>query len=154
MASLRAFFSDRLVSSIQSRDVVDYHDWRANTHKVRDVTIRHDMHNLSKFMKFAIKRGWRPDNPVHAEDIPSDADAVRLNPLTPIQQRAYMKAAANFRDLYDLTRLMINQGCRPEELLCVEKNHVDLYRRYLHIVGGKSTAAKRTLRLSPLSRSR
>ena len=56
-------------------------------------------------------------------------------------------------DLHDLGRLMLNQGCRPDEVLSLRKEAVDLDRGYMRIVEGKSVAARRTLKLLPESRS-
>lgn len=55
------------------------------------------------------------------------------------------------RDLHDLGRLMLNQGCRPDELLSLRKEAVDLERGTMRIAAG--TAARRTLKLMPESRS-
>jgi integrase len=46
---------------------------------------------------------------------------------------------------------MVNQGCRPEELLELRKDAVDLEYGLMRIVRGKSKAAKRTLKLTPES---
>lgn len=149
LSSLVEHLGKRPVSSIQEGDVMDYITWRRKTHQVRDVTIRHDLHALSKFFRFALKHHWCRENPVKAEDIPSDAESVRINPLSIEQERSYFHAAEQFPHLHDLGRLMILQGCRPEELLLLKPEHIDLERGYLRIVEGKSKAAKRKLKLTP-----
>ncbi len=58
-----------------------------------------------------------------------------------------MKDRGGRRNLYDLGRLMILQGPRPEELMALRQEHVDLANREMRIVGGKSKAAQRTLAL-------
>jgi integrase len=130
-------------------DIADYAAWRANEHKVEDVTIRHDLHNLSKFMQYAMKHNWRRDNPVIADDIPSDEDAVRMYIFTPVEEAAYLQAAERHPKLHALVSLMLYQGCRPDELLAVEMIHVDLERRYLRIEKSKTKAGKRRLRIRP-----
>ena len=45
-------------------------------------------------------------------------------------------------------RLMIQQGTRPEELLELRKDHVDLMRLRVAIQSGKTDAARRLLRLT------
>jgi integrase len=140
---------------------------------VREVTIRHDLHSLSVFFQYARKHNWVKDNPVREVEIPSDEDAVRIHPLTPNEETLYFSACEKkmaelqasrkprpggkqgyngFQDLADLGRLMIQQGCRPEELLALQQPHVDLERGILTIIKGKSNAAKRTLRLRPASK--
>jgi integrase len=150
-ASLCVYFERMPVSSITAGDVADYASWRAagtsTIAPVKPVTIRHDMHNLSKFFRYALKHNWTKENPVLAEDIPSDKDAVRINPLSPTAEARYFQAAGQFAKLHDLCRLMLLQGCRPEELLSVEASHVDLEHKTLRVVDGKSKAARRTLKL-------
>jgi integrase len=150
--SLCTYFGNRAVLGITSGDVAAYATWRATGEEgiapVKPVTIRHDLHSLSKFFKYAIKRDWALLNPVLAEDIPSDANAVRMNVLTPEQERLYFDAVRlKYPKLHDLCRLMLLQGCRPEELLSAEVSHVNMERQTLRIVDGKSAAAKRTLKL-------
>src|ERR1700731_1985936 len=92
-ASLVAHFGRTAVPSITAGDVLDYRAWRTDEHRVKDVTIRHDLHNLSKFFKYAIKHNWCKDNPVSSEDIPSDKDAIRMHIFTPTEEIAYLHAA-------------------------------------------------------------
>lgn len=56
-------------------------------------------------------------------------------------------------DLSDLGRLMLDQGCRPEELLRLRREDVDLFRREIRIRTGKTQAARRTLDLTTESLS-
>jgi site-specific recombinase XerD len=86
-----------------------------NDHGIRDITLRHDLHALSKFFGYAVKQRWAVDNPVRNVTIPSDADAIRIHLLTTEEEREYFVRAAKHRDLNDLGRLMLNQGMRPEE---------------------------------------
>lgn len=157
MSSLKVFFGRRPVNSITAGDVIDYKAWRATERKegnvviapVKDITIRHDLHALSKFFKYAIKKNWRRNNPVDSEDIPSDEGAVRDHIFTPNEEILYFANAKP--KLADLCHLMLYQGCRPEELLVSRVEHVDLARRYIRIEKSKSNAGERTLRLRPES---
>ncbi len=67
--------------------IEEYKVWRINKHQVRDITLRHDLHALSKFFGYAIKQRWSRENPVRKVDIPSDAGAVRIHVLTPRKRR-------------------------------------------------------------------
>jgi hypothetical protein len=87
-ASLVAHFGRTAVTSITAGDVLDYRAWRTDEHRVKDVTIRHDPHNLSKFFKYAIKHNWCKDNPGLSEDIPSDKDAIRMHIFTATEEIA------------------------------------------------------------------
>lgn len=156
-ASLVVYFDRKPVASITDGDVADYAAWRLNgtddISPVKPVTVRHDLHNLSKFFKYAKKHNWAAENPVMAEDIPSDKDAVRINPLSPEAEARYFQAAQRYPKLHDVGRLMVLQGCRPEELLSLQVSHIDLERLTLRVVDGKSAAAKRTLKLRAESAS-
>ena len=117
------------------------------------LTIRHDLHALSTFFKYGIKQRWTRENPVRNVNIPSDADAIRIHVITPTEEKEYFKRAAKNRNLFDLSRLIRNQGMRPDEVISLRKADVDLDRGQLYIRSGKSKAARRTLDLTGESRS-
>jgi site-specific recombinase XerD len=152
-ASLGEFFKSVMVHTISEGQVDDYGSWRRREHRVRDVTIRHDLHALSKFFQYATKHNWCRDNPVRRAEMPSDAESVRIRLLTDVEERAYFEKAARFPNLRDLGRLMLNQGCRPDELMSLPQADVDLERGLLHIRRGKTKAAKRTLKLTGESKA-
>jgi integrase len=133
--------------------IEDYKAWRFNEHDVRGITVRHDLHALSTFFQYGVKQHWTRDNPIANVEIPSDAEAVRIHVLTDAEEKLYFAHAAKHPDLYDLGRLMINQGMRPEEVLSLPKFDVHLERGQVQIQRGKSAAARRVLDLTPESRA-
>lgn len=152
LASATQFFGSETVSMIDDGKIEAYKTFRLNEHGVRDVTVRHDLHALSTFFRYAIKQRWTRDNPIRGVEIPSDAEAVRIHVLSAEDEKQYFALAAKHADLYDLGRLMINQGMRPEEVLALSKFDVNLERSQVQIRSGKSAAARRTLDLTPESR--
>jgi integrase len=150
--SLSAFFKTAPVSSILRGHVNDFKAWRRREHGVREITIRHDLHALSKAFGYFVDHNWARENPVKGVEIPSDKDAVRMHVLSDTEEALYFEAARRFPALYDLGRLMLNQGCRPEEILELQVADVDLERSRLTIRAGKSRAARRQLRLTAESR--
>jgi integrase len=78
---------------------------------------------------------------------------MRIHVLSAVEEQTYFAAARRWNNLYDLGRLMINQGCRPEEILMLESKDVDLERSAITIRSGKTTAARRKLRLTAESRA-
>ena len=152
LASARAFFGQQPVSLIDAARIEAYKVWRLSEHKVRDITLRHDLHALSTFFRYAMKQTWTGHNPVREVKIPSDVDAVRMHVLTAEEERVYFARAAKYPDLFDGGRLMLNQGMRPEEVINIPKSAVDLERGKLSIQNGKSTASRRTLDLTTESR--
>lgn len=151
LSSANEFFDRDPVSMIDEGRIEEYKTWRFNEHNVRGITVRHDLHALSVFFQYAMKQHWTRDNPIANVEIPSDAEAVRMHVLTNAEEKLYFAHAAQHSDLYDLGRLMINQGMRPEEVLALSKFDVKLERGQLQIQCGKSKAARRALDLTPES---
>ena len=149
--SLTRFFGKAPVSSILRGHVNDFKAWRRKEHQVREITIRHDLHALSKAFGYFIDHNWARENPLRGVKglIPSDKDAVRIHVLTSAEEALYFETVRlRFPALYDLGRLMINQGCRPEEILELGVADIDLERSHLTIRKGKSSAARRQLKLT------
>lgn len=134
--SLSRFFRNAPVSSILRGHVNDFKAWRRREHQVREITIRHDLHALSKAFGYFIDHNWARENPVRGVEIPSDRDAVRIHVLTHEEETLYFEAARRFPALNDLGRLMMNQGCRPDEILEVETTDVDLEQSRLTVRDG------------------
>ena len=102
-----AFFGSDPVSLIDEGKIDNYKAWRANEHEVRDITIRHDLHALSKFFGYAIRQHWTFTNPIRGVEIPSDANAVRMHILTPAEEQDY------FCLLYTSPRKLSRDLCTP-----------------------------------------
>jgi integrase len=151
--SAKQHFGATPVSSLTDKDIEGFKTFRIREHKVRDVTLRHDLHALSKFFGYAIRQRWTTRNPVRDVDIPSDADAVREHVLTANEEKIYFERAAKYPDLHDVGRLIINQGMRPEEAVAIAKDDIDIERGTLKIRKGKTKKAKRMLDLTTESKS-
>lgn len=106
LTSAKEFFAKKPVSTIYEAEIEAYKIWRINEHKVRDITVRHDLHALSVFFKYAIKQYWARENPIINVKIPSDEDAVRIHVITSEEEREYFTRVAKNQNLYDLAMLM------------------------------------------------
>jgi len=153
LTSAKKFFAHRPVGTIYESEIEAYKVWRVAEHEVRDITLRHDLHALSTFFQYAIKQHWARENPIRNVKIPSDGDAVRIHVITLEEEREYFKRAARNQNLYDLARLIRNQGMRPEEVVSLRKGDIDLARGQLMVRSGKTKAARRTLNLTAESLS-
>lgn len=140
------------VSAIDAAQVDDYKTWRGTEHEVRDITIRHDLHAQSVFFSYAIRHHWAVSNPIDEVDIPSDADAERIHVLSLAEEEDYFSRAARLPDLYDVGRLMINQGMRPEEVTVLLKKDIQFESGKIFVSSGKTRAAKRYLDMTTESR--
>ena len=149
MASAVTFFGRELVSMIHTGLVEQYIAWRLNEHRVKPVTVKHDVDNLSLFFQWAVKNRYARENPTRAADKPSDKDAKREHVLSEAEERAYFSVVRG--SLRDLARLILLQGARPDEVLNMRKVDVDLDRGTWSISRSKTTAGKRTLKLAPES---
>jgi integrase len=156
-ASLVAFFGMTGVTEVDAGEIERYKTHRIQVNGVRDVTLRHDLHALSLFFQYAEKMRWRDGNPVRQVSMPSDRDSVRIHVVTSEEEQKYFKAAFSVtdqesrRNLYDVARIILQQGCRPEEIMAARKNDLDVDAATLSVPGGKSRAARRTLHLTPES---
>ena len=147
-ASLVVHFSGRGVASIDGPAVEGYKTWRIREHAIRDVTLRHDLHALSAFYrKWALPRRLAMVNPVLLVKIPSDRDSMREHILTAEEEAAYFSQAQGTPMLFDVAKLMLLTGCRPDEVTSLPQSAVDLKARQMTIRGGKSRAARRTIDL-------
>jgi integrase len=148
MASLLEFFRGRSVASIRVPDLEAFKVWRLEM-KIKPVTLRNDLVNLSKFFRWAIRMEIAHRNPVEQVEKPSDKDAVRMRVISIREETLYFEQAElRSQDLADVARLILLQGCRPEEIVTLEAGCVDLERRTLFIARGKRPASRRTIRLA------
>lgn len=133
---------------------------------IKEVSLRHNLHALSLFFQYCKKQSWCSGNPVERVEMPSDAGAVRINPLSAAQEQLYVETCrrldaelrvskkvrywsdAAYLDLADFARLIIELGCRPGELLALRKSDVDVLGRNLTVRAGKTSSARRRLWLT------
>jgi integrase len=159
---IQHFFGRAAVASLTVGHIEDFKAARRKI-GVKEISIRHDLHALSTFFQYAMKKQWARQNLIRSVDIPSDKDAVRINVLSPVTEKLYfdtclwMDRAAAFipsrdrhayRDLHDFGRLIIQQGCRPEEVRELLKTDVDLIGARMFVRSGKSRSATRRLKLT------
>lgn len=142
-ASLSLFFKGKSVAGITAGDIEDFKTYR-RAQEVKEITLRHDLHALSKFFQYAKRHNWCKDNPTSGVAIPSE-EAERIHVVTEAEEAIYFAAAERYPNLRDAAKLILRQGVRPEEVMRarvedVEGDHWTIHR-------GKSKAAKRRLRL-------
>ena len=175
-ASLERFFGTRPIRAITAGLIEDFKAWRRGA-GIKEVTLRNDLCNLSKFFRYAKKHDWRRDNPVTEVDKPS-GEAVRMHVLTIAEERLYFEACRTgfdmpavvpsqawepakprpagthhhgpFTDLHDMGRIVLGMGLRPnEEALALRWTDIDFSAGTLTIVKTKSEAGRRTLKMPP-----
>jgi site-specific recombinase XerD len=153
--SLIAFLGSDPVRSITAGRLEDFKVWRRKEHRVKDVTIRHDLHALSTGYRYFLSHEWARENPVEKVKIPSDKDAKREHVLSLGEEKIYFETARTIGErqgwrgglgaLYDVARIILLQGCRPEEVMSLHSRDVELGRQQFRIAWSKSEAGKRWL---------
>ena len=91
-------FKTQPLHTISVGQIQDYMAWRRRM-KIKEVSLRHDLHALSPLFRYGIAHNWCRQNPVtsqnlkvHGSKMPSDADAVRMHVLTSAEERTYFEA--------------------------------------------------------------
>lgn len=165
LASSVEFFGQEAIARIAPGKIDAYKAHRRGV-GIKEVSIRHNLHAMSLVFQFGIRANICRHNPVKSVTIPSDSEAVRINPLSAEDEAAYMAAcvqlgresgsdygAALYQDLADFAKLMIEQGFRPDELYRLAKSDIDLLSGHVYIQRGKTASAKRRLYLTAASRA-
>lgn len=105
------------------------------TRKLTTATIRRDLTALSSVLSFAIDEKWRKGNPA-LEAMQSRRMKERRDPIVLPEDRdiamAVERAPGNFKHLI---RAALLTGCRQDELVTLERRHVDLPRRAISVLG-------------------
>ncbi len=158
-AAAGMYFGRQPLHSITSGHIEDFKTWRRSGDEelgiapVAEVTLRHNLQQIGKFFRYAMKHGWTRTNPIVGVEMPSDADAVRMHVLTVEEESAYFAAAARYPFLHAIGRLMIQQGMRPDEVVKIHKADVDLLGGWLHVRGRVTSSGRRKTKSAAGTRS-
>lgn len=111
------------------------------------------IHVLSKAEeKLYFETCLRPPETVQVKSKPHTQ--VRRGKKVSVSAYEYSKLTTReYRDLFDICRLMVLQGPRPAEVMQARAEHVDLERGTWQIPRSKSKAGERTLHLTAEARS-
>jgi integrase len=147
MVSLEAFFARIPIHAITPGQIEDYKAWRRSC-GIRDVTLRHDLHALSKLYQYAQKHHWVLRNTVREVSIPSDREAVRQHVLSAEEEALYFGSLVPGTTIADAARMVLYTGMRPSEVVGLAKEDVDLAGGTVMVRRGKTRAARRLLALA------
>lgn len=102
---------------------------------VSTATIRRDLTALSSVLAYAVDERWRKGNPA-LEAMRSRRMKERRDPIVLPEdadiERVIARAPGNFKFLI---RAALLTGCRQDELVTLERRHVDLARRAISVHG-------------------
>lgn len=158
--SLIEFFKEQPLDKIEPQDVERYKIWRGkqpsknqkNTKlKLKDratvsnATINRELACLRIIFNIYIKNDLLTRNPVSkVKFLKENLDRWRV--MSREDERLYLTEAS--QPLRDIATLMLESGCRPEELFKLERKNVNLEGGYLFVPFGKTRNAKRLIPLS------
>jgi integrase len=159
MASFQFYFEEKhcLLTRIGPGELEDFKMWRREN-DIHDNTLRKQLLLLGQFFKYSRKQGWLKNDPFAKGDdeevkIPREQDSGIMRVLSPKEEELYLAAAKlESLDLADVAAIMLSQGPRPDEVLSLQQDHVDLFKRRFMIWDntgdGKSNNAHRTLKMT------
>ena len=156
MRSFTYFFtveSPRTLSDINPADMENLKVWRRETNGVGSNTLRKNLLMFRHFNRYAQKFGWTSCDWFASVKIPAEQGSDAMHVLTAEEETAYFKAMASLDPVAnDILRVLIQQGCRPAEVMGLQCKNVDLTRRTFTVwdssLEGKTKKAHRTLTMS------
>ncbi|MCA1623055.1 MAG: tyrosine-type recombinase/integrase [Acidobacteria bacterium] len=157
------FFGNRKIDEINPDDVEKYKIWRskqtkkvpvrklkknkrATTSKVlKPATINRELACLKIVLNHFIKSDVIAKNPVSKVKFLKE-DNENYVVLSSEEEKLYLMAAS--QPLQDVATLMLESGCRPDEIYSLRKQDVNLVQDFLMIHIGKTKAARRKIPLT------
>lgn len=138
-----------LLSQLGQAHMEAFKTWRRSI-DIKDNSLRKQLILLRQFFNYARKHGWMSRDPLADVKIPAEQGSDAMHVLSPAEEREYFKAASELSpDLYDVGRIMLEQGCRPDEVMSLEQVNIDLTERRFKVwnstTEGKSENAHRAL---------
>jgi len=158
--ALLSYFGNAAIDSITSDDVEKFKIFRAKQKKlapgkkamkprkgsakqIRPATVNRELACLKHL--FNRNEETVPKNPVKGvKFLNEDNEQTRI--LSAEEEKLYLLAAS--QPLQDIAILMLETGCRPEEVYRIRRENVHIAERYLLIPFGKTKAARRKVPLS------
>jgi len=162
--ALLKFFGDTPLDRITPDDVEKFKQWRSKQKKtapacklkkqpkaktasvVKPSTVNRDLACLKILFNYFIKGDvLNITNPVSRVKFLAENNE-NFVVLTLEEERLYLMAAS--QPLQDVARLMLETGCRPEEICKLRKEDVNLANGFLLVSDGKTKAARRRIPLT------
>jgi site-specific recombinase XerD len=158
LAAFRLYYEEKYLDEITPGDMEQFKVFQRDR-GLKQSSLAHSLKAVRLLTKYGRKMGWLKHNPLEDVDIPTQGDSDVMHVLSPDEERRYYeKACERSIDLADLMTVMIQRGCRPEEIQTLEQANVDLDRGVFRIVKVavpgrgvtcKSFASQRKLPMSP-----
>lgn len=159
MSSFEMYFlvvNPRALHQMEPADMEDFKTWRRAEHNIHGNSLRKQLIMIRQFFAFARKKGWLNGDPLFEVKIPAEQGTDVMHVLSPAEEKAYFAAAAEAsQDLFDVGMIMLEQGCRPDEVMSLEQEQVNLAERkftvWFSTSEGKTKNAHRTLKMTSVT---
>jgi integrase len=160
---LLQYFGETKLDDITPDDVEKYKIWRSRQNKkppvrklkknkrattskpLKPATINRELACLKIVFNHFIKRDVLFINPVSKIKFLKENNE-NFVVLTPDEEKLYLMAAS--QPLQDVAVLMLECGCRPDEIYSLRKQDVNLGQEFLMIQSGKTRSARRRIPLT------
>ncbi|HEX8264579.1 MAG TPA: site-specific integrase [Pyrinomonadaceae bacterium] len=156
---LEYFDHSAQLDSISSQDVEKFKMWRKSQPDKRKTktpkskvkgglagaSVNRQIACLKVIFNYFIKNGFITKNPASGIKLLPE-NLTRWKVISEDTERRYLLAASD--PLQSIATLMLETGCRPEELFRLERKNVNLFEKWIFIPFGKTRSARRRIPLS------
>ena len=151
---LLKFFSKTRLDNISKEDVESYRKWRAKQKsgrgnaKLKPATINRKLACLKAIFNHFIENDAQDTvarNPVSKVKFQPENNE-RIRTLSAEEEQTYLSVCS--QPLKDIAALMLDTGMRPDEVVKLTVNDIDLARNVLRVAKSKTKTGRRTLSLT------
>jgi integrase len=150
LVSLKEFFVGKRLSEITSEEIDRFKQARLKSGR-KGSTINRDLACLRRLLRIALNRKKLRASPFTDGTVDFLSEQGRERILSFSEERLYLEAAN--QTLSDVATIILECGCRPDEVFRVRADDVSLLDRTLKIQSGKTKNARRTVPLTEASLS-
>ena len=161
--ALLSFFGNTSLERITPIEVEKFKEWRSKQTKqpptkklkkqkkavtkkvIKPATVNKELACLKIVFNHLIKSDVLTKNPVSRVKFLQENNEIFVV-LTEAEEKMYLMACS--QPLQDVAALILDCGCRPDELYQLKKQNVNLENNFIRISEGKTKAARRTIPLT------
>jgi integrase len=145
LVSLKAALGKKCLSEITPEEIDHFKHSRLNSGR-KGSTVNRDLACLRRLLRVAVKRNKLRASPFSEGRVDFLPEQGRERILSFQEERAYLKAANS--TLRDVATIILECGCRPDEVFRISVDDVVLLSRTLKIQSGKTKNARRSVPLT------
>jgi len=148
LVSLKAALGKKRLSEVTPAEIDLFKQSRLNSGR-KGSTVNRDLACLRRLLRVAVKRNMLRTSPFSEGRVDFLPEQGRERILSFQEERAYLKAAN--ATLRDVATIILECGCRPDEVFRIRVEDVILPGRALKIQSGKTKNARRSVPLTEIA---